>query len=456
MRQLQTLVTALIVAGGVVLGAGQANAHASLIGSTPVYGSTVVAAPTTVLLQFDNLVEPGLVKVRLKDGNDVEVGKGTLVGDRSPRASVDFALPAHGEGKYLITWVSFAFDGHIVSGTIPYTVDPNATASSAAPTPASDQGTTGDLGGSANRIIDIVEIQLRFLQYLSLAALIGGALWLLCARQSGVSSDLVRETARTFALGGGYGAAAFALARVGTGAWRFVDGGYDAATILDRVVDGQLGAGIVAAGLFSVAAVAAGRVSLGITASTDSSENVNDVGVVATGRPAGLGQVSAILVLGAVGSMLTAAVGHGTTAPVPGVNAILMGMHLIAAAAWVGGVVVLAYVASEKRFSANNERWAELRGALRYVSQIFLVCAPLLYFTGARAAYVYSDGIPDGRWGVTLAAKVALVAGGSAVGLFHYLRGRDGRGMRGATLGVEAALLVLTLTAAAVLSVTTI
>jgi putative copper export protein len=76
--------------------------------------------------------------------------------------------------------------------------------------------------------------------------------------------------------------------------------------------------------------------------------------------------------------------------------------------------------------------------------------------SGARAAVVYSDGIPSGRWGATLAVKLAVVAGVCGIGLYHYLRGRQGKGLGTWTLVCEAGLLVIVLTTAAVLSTTSV
>ena len=452
--------------------AGEASAHASLIASSPAYGSTTNVAPTTVKLQFDNMVEPGLVKVRLKNADtDTEVDKATLIGERTPRAEVEFSLPEHGTGKFLITWVSFAFDGHIVSGTIPYTVDPNWQPGAETDTSTSSEGgddnggevvpTGQEESGSTNKIIDIVEIQFRFLSYLAIAALFGGLVWLYALRNnktgvgsgstenileesSGAStneetidgekvsqnitsaSNYISDLAKKALMVGAFLASAMAILRLFVGFWRFQDGGYEIGETLNRLIDGQIGGYVVAAILFAIAGV------------------INSKNLIAT------------VTASSFATIILAGLGHAASYAVPGLGSILMGGHFVAASIWVGSVVLFAYIATEKKFSGIEWRWTELNKPFKTLGSIYIACVATLGVTGMHAVYTYNDGMPEGRWGVTLYAKLALVAGGGVIGLFHHLRARRGRALSGSTLAVEAGLLVLTLTAASVLSVTII
>ena len=471
-RWFRTVLAAIIAYLSIgTIGAGEVKAHASLIGSTPAYGSVITEAPGTVQLVFDNLVEPGLVKVRLKDGNDVEIGKGTLVGERSPRNEVEFTLPAHTTGSFLITWVSFAFDGHIVSGTIPYTVDPNGAASTTEGGSGEAEAVPVQDGGSTNRLIDIVDIQLRFLSYIGFSMVFGALLWIWALRRRDgmevvhlgasnadsdgqLESNSGEELLRDFEPTGGAGAetqksgesssdlinrlagqakslgmwiiAAGLFARAAASAWRFVDGGYETSDVINQLWSGQVGGYLIAA--IAVMAVAAWPK-----------------------LPEAAGATAAIF-----GAVLSAGLGHAASEPAPGVNTVLMGLHIIAAGLWVGGAGVLGYAATEASFKANKHRWVELRTSLSKVSSVFIGSAIVLAATGTRSAFVYSENVLEGRWGLTLAAKLVLVAGAGVIGLYHYLRSKKGEGLSSATLVVESALLVLTLTAAAVLSVTVI
>lgn len=414
---------ALICASAIVLSpASPASAHASLVGSDPSYGSTVTVAPTTVKLLFDNLVEPGLVKVRLKNEAGEEIGKGELVGERTPRADVEFTLPAHDVGSFSISWVSFAFDGHVVSGTVPYTVDPNATAATLNQDAVAPPEGSGS--GSTNRVIDIVEIQLRFLSYVAMAALFGALLWAALLRaRDGAAIEIMAKASAGAIFPAAMAASALAILRGAVGAWRLVDGGYEPSALVRLLWDGQLGGYLLAAALFA--------------AVWDGTNRTRQ------------------FAFGAAGAALTAALGHAASAPAPGIGSMLMAAHLVVAATWVGSVSLLAYVSTDKAFGAIETRWAELRPALNRLGALLWMGVGVLAITGLRAAAVYGDGLPDGRWGITLAGKLVLVVAGGGIGLTHYVAGRSGRALRPATLVAEATLLVLATTAAAVLSVTT-
>jgi methionine-rich copper-binding protein CopC/putative copper export protein len=437
-------VTRIVAVLGVVLAAimfspGTASAHASLIGSEPSYGSTMAAAPATVRLVFDNPVEPGLVKVRLKDDAGVEIGKATLVGERVPSASIEFTLPAHTTGSFRISWVTFAFDGHVVSGTIPYTIDPSYVApstdtSGAAPTNGAPSDGTA-ISGNTNKTIDIVEIQARFFFYIAMAALFGALGWILLLRstsngEAAVDNDVVGATqllqrhATTTILISSMAAAVIALLRGGIVAWRLLDAGYDSNSLLRMLYEGNIGGYALAGGLL-----------IGIWFSS---------------------QNWIKLALGAAACALTAALGHAGSAAGSGINTLLMAAHLTLSLAWAGMVCQLAYVASDKSFTTVENRWLELRPALDRLGKYLLVGFAVIGISGARAAVVYSDGIPSGRWGATLAVKLAVVAGVCGIGLYHYLRGRQGKGLGTWTLVCEAGLLVIVLTTAAVLSTTNV
>jgi methionine-rich copper-binding protein CopC len=424
------------VFAALALSPGNASAHASLIGSEPSYGSTMAAAPATLRLVFDNPVEPGLVKVRLKTDAGVEIGKGTLVGERVPSASIEFTLPAHTTGSFRISWVTFAFDGHIVSGTIPYTVDPEYT-----PTPAdSESGVSPGMenpaasvgSGSSNRVIDIVEIQARFFFYIAMAALFGALGWVLLLRSTDNNPldpdaapgaiQLLQRHASTTVLVASMSAAVLALLRGGLVAWRILDAGYAGDVLVRMLYEGGIGGYVLAAGLL--------------------------IGIWFTN------QNWAKAALAVAASSLTVALGHAGSAAGSGVNTLTMAAHLTLSLAWAGMVCQLAYVASDKSFTSIEQRWSELRPALDRLGKYLLAGFAVIAISGMRAAVVYSDGMPSGRWGATLAVKLVAVAGVCGIGLYHYLRGRRGKGLHGWTVVCEAGLMVLVLTTAAVLSTT--
>ena len=107
----------LVTALSLMLAAGPAHAHATLLNSIPANGATV-SEPKTLTLTFTS--ELRLVTVRLTaDGFDE-----ALDVDRSAAAAKIFSipLPALGAAKYTVKWRAAAADGHIMTGSFAFTV----------------------------------------------------------------------------------------------------------------------------------------------------------------------------------------------------------------------------------------------------------------------------------------------------------------------------------------------
>lgn len=111
-----------------------ALAHDALVGSTPASGARVTGASLAgqVVLHFE---EPPLVI-----GAQVRVtGPAGTISTGAPEVRgsdlVQQLTPAIAAGAYTVTWRITSDDGHVVSGTIPFTVTQPATGSSPA-TPA--------------------------------------------------------------------------------------------------------------------------------------------------------------------------------------------------------------------------------------------------------------------------------------------------------------------------------
>jgi hypothetical protein len=142
---LRPLLRAAVFAwAGVVLGAAAvalaplpAQAHAVLVSSSPSDGDVVASVPTEVVLIFDEAVgSPAFVSVIAPDGSNIAQGGAAVDG-----ATVTQALRLVPEqGAYSMGYRVVSDDGHPVTGTIHFTVDPkNATATL---TPAAPVATT--------------------------------------------------------------------------------------------------------------------------------------------------------------------------------------------------------------------------------------------------------------------------------------------------------------------------
>jgi methionine-rich copper-binding protein CopC len=105
---------ALILACGSAL----AFAHAKLLKSDPVEGSTVKAAPTKFVLTFG---EPAkLTVLTLQKGTEPAKKIGPLPTDASAEISVP--APKLEPGKYVLAWRAVGDDSHVVPGKLTFTV----------------------------------------------------------------------------------------------------------------------------------------------------------------------------------------------------------------------------------------------------------------------------------------------------------------------------------------------
>lgn len=156
-------VCAVVLFGWLAL-APPAHAHASLIGTTPGDGERLETAPSEVLLEFTEQVQPVRDGIRLLDG------AGEVVATPEPRidgSSVTVPLPELDSGGYVVSWRVVSRDTHPVSGAFSFGVraDP-ADAAGIAPS-------TSVAGGSPMMSV------LRWLAFAGLALLVGGAAFLL-------------------------------------------------------------------------------------------------------------------------------------------------------------------------------------------------------------------------------------------------------------------------------------
>jgi methionine-rich copper-binding protein CopC len=106
------------------LGCGSAQAHAFLVKSAPPVGSTVTAAPTTLLLTFTEGLEIPFCSVAVTDGmgmNDAS-GKPQAV----PGHPEQMLVPLNIEmpGKITVSWHAVSVDTHKTEGSFSFTVAP--------------------------------------------------------------------------------------------------------------------------------------------------------------------------------------------------------------------------------------------------------------------------------------------------------------------------------------------
>ena len=100
-----------------------AFAHAMLDHASPRVGSTVSPAPKELVLWFTQKLEPAFspIEVRNEQGAAVNVGKASVVGDRTQLRVPLKSLP---QGSYKVIWRVLSVDTHRTEGDFTFRVGP--------------------------------------------------------------------------------------------------------------------------------------------------------------------------------------------------------------------------------------------------------------------------------------------------------------------------------------------
>ncbi|MFM9681217.1 copper resistance CopC/CopD family protein [Streptomyces brasiliscabiei] len=167
------LLLLLAVVGTLFAGAVPVSAHAALTGSDPQQGSVVKEAPDQVSLTFSENVamSDGSVRVYDPKGKEADTGKVTDLGGNSYAVGLHSGLP---DGTFTVTYQVVSADSHPVSGAFTFSVGAPSKTTVAVPEQEAGGGVVGGLYGFA-----------RYLSYAGFILLVGGAAFVLACWQRG-------------------------------------------------------------------------------------------------------------------------------------------------------------------------------------------------------------------------------------------------------------------------------
>ncbi|MGP4007994.1 copper resistance CopC/CopD family protein [Streptomyces sp. 4N124] len=172
--RVRTLVLLLLAATGLLLaGAGQASAHAALSGSDPQQGAVVDKAPAQVSLTFTEQVSTSDDSLRVLDpkGKRVDSGAPSNVTGTTYSVKLHSGLP---DGTYTVSYQVVSADSHPVAGAYTFSIGaPSATSVSVADETVGG-GVVGWLYGFG-----------RYMSYAGFIVLVGGAAFVLACWQRG-------------------------------------------------------------------------------------------------------------------------------------------------------------------------------------------------------------------------------------------------------------------------------
>ncbi|MEX2246449.1 MAG: CopD family protein [Dehalococcoidia bacterium] len=171
-----------------------AEAHATLIRSSPENGSQQVRAPLRVILYYSEPVEPRLTDVRVFDTNRNRVDEDDVEVDPNDRTAASVGVQDLPPGLYLVEFSNVSsVDGHPWTGVYQFIIlNPDGTVPPGAefnPDAAAQTSGTGNLPRN-------LDIALKWLALLSLSAFAGAAFWVLAVART-AAAFLDEERYRT-------------------------------------------------------------------------------------------------------------------------------------------------------------------------------------------------------------------------------------------------------------------
>ncbi|MFJ3909887.1 copper resistance CopC/CopD family protein [Streptomyces vinaceus] len=409
-----TLVLAALLAA-LFTAAGPASAHAALTASDPQDGAVVATAPAQVTLSFSEQVAMGDDSIRVMDPQGKRVDTGELR-DMCSGTTIRYGTALHSglpDGTYTVAWQAVSADSHPVSGAFTFSIGSPSATSVALPT-----AQVG--GGPVGIAYDIA----RYAAYAGFTVLVGGAAFiLLCWRRGASQRPLQKLIVRAWVTLTAATLAMLVLRTPYTGSGKFAD-----ALDLDglkAVLETKTGASLVSRLLLLGAAALFIAVLFGTYArrAAEAEETAKRKGKAkgrgadkgaGTDKEAGAEKEADDLLfgLGIGGTVVAGGIAatwalseHASTGIQPGIAMPADILHLLAVAAWLGGLTALL-VTLHKVPGIERE-------AVRRFSRVAFVSVLVLAVTG-----VYQSWRQLGSWsaltgtsyGQLLLVKVGLVA----------------------------------------------
>ncbi|MFJ4904369.1 copper resistance CopC/CopD family protein [Streptomyces sp. NPDC093249] len=316
------LILAAALLGTLLAGAAPASAHAALTGSDPKDGAVVVTAPKEVNLTFSEQVAMSPDSIRVLDpaGRRADTGE---IRDLCSGAIVRYGVGLRAglpDGTYTVAWQTVSADSHPISGAFTFSIGAPSTTSVALPDRSADGGVVGTLYGLA-----------RYLSYAGFAVLVGGGAFVLACWPRGASVRPVQQTVvRGWLTLTGATLVMLLLRNPYTGSGELSDA-FDLAG-LKAVLETKTGAALTSRLLLLGAAALFVAVLFGSYARRTDPKEKKDLSF-------GLALGGTVVAAGIAGTWALAE--HASTGIQPGIAMPVDILHLLAVAAWLGGLTVL-------------------------------------------------------------------------------------------------------------------
>ncbi|WP_406452412.1 copper resistance protein CopC [Streptomyces sp. NBC_00876] len=367
--------------------AGPASAHAALTGSDPQDGAVVAAAPKEVTLTFSEQVAMGEGSIRILDPDGKRADTEGAPRDLGAGSTVKYGVTLHTglpDGTYTVAWQAVSADSHPVSGAFTFSIGAPSETTVALPDNEAGGGLVGTLYGIA-----------RYAAYAGFIVLVGGAAFVLACWQRGAGArPLQRLVVRGWLTLTAATIAMLLLRTPYTGSGKLGDA-FDLDG-LKAVLDTKPGAALVSRLLLLGASALFIAVLFGTYAKREDEREKKDLTF-------GLAIGGAVIAAGIAGTWALAE--HASAGIQPGIAMPVDVLHLLAVAAWLGGLAALLV--------ALYRTPGITAAAVRRFSRIAFISVLVLTATG-----IYQSWRQVGSWsaltgtgyGQLLLVKVGLVA----------------------------------------------
>ncbi|WP_326698711.1 copper resistance protein CopC [Streptomyces sp. NBC_01754] len=382
---LLTLLISLLF-GLVLAGASPASAHAALTGSDPQDGSVVATAPKEVTLTFSEEIAVGGDSIRVlgPDGERADTGGPRDLTDGGPvryGVALDSGLP---DGTYTVAWQAVSADSHPVAGAFTFSVGAPSETTVTLPSSSAGSGLVGTL-------YDIA----RYAAYAGFTLLAGGSAFVLvCWRRGAGARPLQRLVVHSWITLTAATLVMLLLRSPYTGSGKLADA-FDLDG-LQAALDTKPGAALVSRLLLLGASALFVAVLFGAYAKREEGKEKQDLTF-------GLAVGGVVIAVGIAGTWALSE--HASTGIQPGIAMPVDVAHLLAVAAWLGGLVALL-VALYRTPHITAE-------AVRRFSRVAFGSVVVLAGTGLYQSWrqVGSwSALTGTRYGQLLIVKVGLIA----------------------------------------------
>ncbi len=414
------------LAGTVVLvEAPAAWGHAQLLGTSPVSGSTVKVQPTEVIFEFNQNVGGTLGAVRVYNAQGTEVDDLDVSHPDGNEHWIGVGLKPHlPDGTYTGTYRVISADTHIVYGGLVFSIGHPGAAPKFTVAGLIGKNETGRVTKASFGVV-------RALNYLTLALMVGGLVFLFFAWIRGLTAVAGSEerwslASRVFASRlGRLFAAAIVLGVIvsvlgvllqgasaaGVSLWSSLKG-----PIIDNTLDSRFGKvwGLRAIDWVLLAAVLLASRAIGRPAIPVLRSNTAEGQTPAlTPRPPRV--ILALLAIGALYLAITPALaGHASIESPVGVFFPSDALHVLSASVWVGGIAcLLLALPGATRQLQGPERSELLLATLARFSRYALAAVIVIAITGVIQAYIdvrSFNGLFHTTYGALIIVKIALLS----------------------------------------------